>query len=451
MVLFVPRYFCLLFLVLVMVACSSGGPGPADAPCVSDGIISCEICADKTIEFAVFGTEVEPWSEGGDIPIWLPPQGGLVTGFNLLFQGVPKRAKAVTTRLFDVDGTLLGEETAPKMKLPCMGEGKRMLVEFMAAYDAETYSIMELHGRDAIIEVDVRFEEDGLEPYILQASYQGVITIVGCELNDEPQVYVGRYGPDLEPLLPAKKLVVWDPDGSGITLGFNILFTGTPDVVPSITTRVLNSEGAVLGEHTQTDVPVPCTSEGYRAATNWLVPLHPEFSVEDLHDQDFVLEVTGNFPDSPNGVETISTSYEGTLHASKCVHSDFPTVSIAFAGSDGVPFVEYDEIPIWAGDEDTVRTAVGLVFAGSPLAAESVKIRVSDTEGTVLSETTQTQVTIDCYRRLFPLINQIDLDFGAAIPIDDLDGMDVVIDAEVVFEAGQEPLTTTFEGELEID
>ncbi|MBR57273.1 MAG: hypothetical protein CMH54_04365 [Myxococcales bacterium] len=451
MFLFVSKRFYVLFLIFVVVACSSTGTESPDVPCVSDGIISCEICADKTIEFAVFGTEVELWPEGGDIPVWLPPQGGLVTGFNLLFQGVSKRAKAVTTRLFDVDGTLLGEETAPKMKLPCMGDGKRMLVEFMAAYDADTYSIMDLHGRNAIIEVDVLFEEDGEEPYVLQSSYQGVITIVGCELNDEPGIFVGRYGPELEPLAPAKKLVVWDPDGSGITLGFNILFTGTPEIVPSITTRVLDSEGAVLGEITRTDVSVPCTSDGYRAATNWLVPLHADLNVEELHDQDFLLEVTAEFPGSPNGVETLTTSYEGTMHASKCVHSDFPTVSIAFAGSDGVPFVEYDEIPIWPVDGGSVASAVGLVFAGSPLSAESVTVRVSDTDGNVLAEATQTQVAIDCFRRLFPLINQIELDFGSTMDINDLNGMDVIIDAAVVFEAGQPPLTTSFEGELEID
>ena len=148
-------------------------------------IITCELNDMPEAIFGVFGAEPEVWATGGEIPVWIPPQGGIVTGFNLLLTGTPDRALILTTRIWDVDdGSLLGEETVKKVKLNCLNnsEGQRHLKEFMAAFD-KSYMLEDLGERNARLEVEITFVDQDDETYTVSGEYFGLLTVVDWNIG----------------------------------------------------------------------------------------------------------------------------------------------------------------------------------------------------------------------------------------------------------------------------
>jgi hypothetical protein len=178
--------FLVISLTLLNVSCiqkiivyaDSTGADTVDGPDYT--IITCKLNDTPEAIFGIFGSEPELWTEGGEIPVWFPPQGGIVTGFNLLLTGTPDRALILTTRIWDADdGTLLGEETVKKVKLNCLNnsEGQRHLKEFMAAFD-KSYKIDELGERNARLEVEITFVDKDDQTYTVTGEYSGVLTVV---------------------------------------------------------------------------------------------------------------------------------------------------------------------------------------------------------------------------------------------------------------------------------
>lgn len=148
-------------------------------------IITCKLSETPEAIFGIFGSQPEVWSFGGEIPVWIPPQGGIVTGFNLLLTGTPDRALILTTRIWDLDdGTLLGEETVKKVKLNCLNnsEGQRHLKEFMAAFD-KSYKLDELGDRNARLEVEVTFVDKDDQTYTVTGEYTGILTVVDWNIG----------------------------------------------------------------------------------------------------------------------------------------------------------------------------------------------------------------------------------------------------------------------------
>jgi len=126
---------------------------------VPDVIISCTLDDPVTIQMGGFGTEVVPLEDGADLPVWYPPQGGIVTGYNLLITGFPLRAQSFFTVIKDLEGNVLVDEQANKVKLPCQGDGIRMLIQYMPAFHW-TAKMEDLTDKTVVVEIEGVFEDD---------------------------------------------------------------------------------------------------------------------------------------------------------------------------------------------------------------------------------------------------------------------------------------------------
>ena len=141
---------------------------------VPDVIISCTVEDPVTIRFATFSTEVLPIEEGEDLPVWFPPQGGIVTGYNLLITGFPLRARSIFTVIKDDQGNVLVDEQANKVKLPCQGDGVRMLIQYMPAFHW-TAKMEDLANLDVTVEIEAVFEDDDGELHSHFATHSGTL------------------------------------------------------------------------------------------------------------------------------------------------------------------------------------------------------------------------------------------------------------------------------------
>ena len=170
----------LVFLCLMLWACGSSSGGeeetcqPEDYPC------PCLETQNPKVIFGDFSLGIEDWPNGSGIPVWHPPQGGIVTGFNLVVTGTPKRASRILTTLEDADdGTLLVEDSIRKVKLLCQESGVRLLPQFMVAFEWQ-FKLEDLVERNAIITIELIFNEDEPEQYSIIGTHEGVL------LDEEP-------------------------------------------------------------------------------------------------------------------------------------------------------------------------------------------------------------------------------------------------------------------------
>jgi len=158
----------LIFVVGVLASCSQTEEE------IPDVIISCTTEDPVTIRFGTFGTEVLPLEDGDDLPVWFPPQGGIVTGYNLLITGFPLRARSVYTVVKDAEGNVLIDEQANKVKLPCQGDGVRMLIQYMPAFHW-TAKMEDLADIEITVEVEAVFEDEDGMLYSHHATHTGTL------------------------------------------------------------------------------------------------------------------------------------------------------------------------------------------------------------------------------------------------------------------------------------
>ena len=142
---------------------------PEDYPC------PCLETEDPKVIYGDFSLHIKDWPNGSDIPVWPPPQGGIVTGFNLIVSGTPKRASRILTKVEDADdGTLLVDDSIRKVKLLCQESGVRLLPQFMVAFDWQ-FKLEDLIDRNAIITIELIFNEDEPEEFSIMATHEGVL------------------------------------------------------------------------------------------------------------------------------------------------------------------------------------------------------------------------------------------------------------------------------------
>ena len=166
---------CLALLSFFWVGCASDDGGEVNVCKVEDYPCPCLENPDPAFIYGDFSLGIEDWPNGSDIPVWYPPQGGIVTGFNLVVTGTPKRASRILTTIVDAeDGTLLVDDSIRKVKLLCQENGVRLLPQFMVAFEWQ-YKMEDIIGRNAIIQIDLIFNQDEPEEFTITATHEGLL------------------------------------------------------------------------------------------------------------------------------------------------------------------------------------------------------------------------------------------------------------------------------------
>ena len=166
---------CLALFCIFFVGCAGGDGGGLQVCTVEDYPCPCLETPDPTFIYGDFSLGIEDWPNGSDIPVWYPPQGGIVTGFNLVVTGTPKRASKILTTIVDAeDGTLLADDSIRKVKLLCQENGLRLLPQFMVAFQWQ-HKMEDLIGRNAIIEIELIFNQDEPEEFTITAKHEGLL------------------------------------------------------------------------------------------------------------------------------------------------------------------------------------------------------------------------------------------------------------------------------------
>ena len=171
-------------IVLVILAGMLGCTHETDEPCTSDKMCPPEDypcpCLETecpSMEFGTFSLSIEEWPNGSDIPVWPPPQGGIVTGFNLVTKGTAKRADRLETTIEDADdGTLLLDDSINRVKFLCQGEGARLLPQFMVAFEWNM-ELEDLDDRNAVITITAVFNEGEPNEYRVSAQHHGALRV----------------------------------------------------------------------------------------------------------------------------------------------------------------------------------------------------------------------------------------------------------------------------------
>lgn len=114
---------------LSLAACAADPPTTDDA-CASDA-------APPALHLAAFGGHGAERPEPATFPVWHPPQGGIVVGFDVAGRGVASHALELALRVTDAaTGELLAVQILANVPFPCGSSGIRLATEQMVAVTA---------------------------------------------------------------------------------------------------------------------------------------------------------------------------------------------------------------------------------------------------------------------------------------------------------------------------
>jgi hypothetical protein len=136
------------------VAVAAGGCAASGAPAGS----ACEAAAAPaggapSLAIGRFDGAGAPLDAPATCPVWRPPQGGVVVGFDVLGRGVPEQALELSLRVSDAaTGELLGLQVLAHVPLVCSASGTRVAAEQMVAVTAAR-ELADLVGATVVIEV----------------------------------------------------------------------------------------------------------------------------------------------------------------------------------------------------------------------------------------------------------------------------------------------------------
>lgn len=117
-----------------------------------------------------------PLADGGELPIFPPPQGGVFSELDLSITGVAQdNIDTLHVVVTEQGGEVLADNTNTKFPLACQVDDSVMIADLPISYKDEYQLVFDLDGRDVTLEITI----DLADGDSLEASYELTLVATG--------------------------------------------------------------------------------------------------------------------------------------------------------------------------------------------------------------------------------------------------------------------------------
>lgn len=129
-------------------------------------ITPCQTRGTPGLELAEFGRELIPRDAGDSLPVWVPLQGGVVVGLNVLATGTPRDANPARIEIFESGSDeILGSLASDAAFFFCQEEANvRMWDRIMVPLETDEFDAELFDGREIEIHVTAGFANPEQDP-----------------------------------------------------------------------------------------------------------------------------------------------------------------------------------------------------------------------------------------------------------------------------------------------